>query len=159
MTRLMLHLAHPDSGFPCVTNTGGLNIFVDIPNREWHQFWEQDVVALGHDVFYGCGLQVGIVWNGIESIRKLEKLGAPILIVLSGALLAWAYIQARGFGPMLSLPSQFIPGGPKEGQFWQVFFPALTANVGFWATLSLNIPGEANRAHLLYILCSVWIFF
>ncbi|KAG0586952.1 hypothetical protein KC19_2G130500 [Ceratodon purpureus] len=85
-------------------------------------------------------LQVGIIWNGIESIRELEKLSAPILILLSGALLAWAYIQAGGFGPMLSLPSQFIPGGPKEGQFWQTFFPALTANVGFWATLSLNIP-------------------
>jgi len=88
------------------------------------------------------GLQVGIIWNGIESIRELEKISAPILIVLSAALLAWAYVQAGGFGPMLSLPSQFIPGGPKAGQFWQNFFPALTANVGFWATLSLNIPGE-----------------
>jgi len=87
-------------------------------------------------------VQVGIIWNGIGSIRSLEKLGAPILIVLSGALLAWAYVRAGGFGPMLSLPSQFVPGGPKAGQFWQTFFPALTANVGFWVALSLNIPGE-----------------
>lgn len=84
-------------------------------------------------------LQVTIISHGIESIRKLENLSAPILIALSGALLAWAYVRAGGFGPMLSAPSQFIPGGPKAGQFWQTFFPALTANVGFWATLSLNI--------------------
>ncbi|KAG0568488.1 hypothetical protein KC19_6G022800 [Ceratodon purpureus] len=94
---------------------------------------------------FGCFLvfwllQIGIIWNGIESIRELEKVSAPILILLSAALLAWAYVQAGGFGPMLSLPSQFIAGGPKAGQFWQTFFPALTANVGFWATLSLNIP-------------------
>ncbi|MBT8492502.1 MAG: cytosine permease, partial [Deltaproteobacteria bacterium] len=39
-----------------------------------------------------------------------------------------------------STPSQFSEGMPKEGQFWTVFFPSLTAMVGFWATLSLNIP-------------------
>lgn len=94
------------------------------------------------------GLQVGIIWNGIESIRELEKYSAPILIILSGALLSWAYIKAGGFGPMLSAPSQFSPGGPKAGQFWPTFFPALTANVGFWATLSLNIPGKAQLSHL-----------
>lgn len=93
---------------------------------------------------YEFGLQVTIISHGIESIRKLENLSAPILIALSGALLAWAYVRAGGFGPMLSAPSQFIPGGPKAGQFWQTFFPALTANVGFWATLSLNISGEAD---------------
>src|SRR5262249_40508668 len=63
-----------------------------------------------------------------------------LLIALGLALLAWAYQEAGGFGPILSQPSQFAPGGPKGGQFWSFFFPALTANVGFWATLSLNIP-------------------
>ena len=41
---------------------------------------------------------------------------------------------------MLAAPSQFAVGMPKAGQFWQTFLPALTANVGYWATLSLNIP-------------------
>lgn len=41
---------------------------------------------------------------------------------------------------MLSQPSQFVPGGAQEGRFWSFFFPALTGMVGFWATLSLNIP-------------------
>jgi NCS1 family nucleobase:cation symporter-1 len=55
-------------------------------------------------------------------------------------------VQAGGFGPMLSTPSQFAPGQPKEGQFWSFFFPALTANIGFWGTLSLNIPDFSRYA-------------
>ncbi|GLI62361.1 hypothetical protein VaNZ11_004980 [Volvox africanus] len=84
--------------------------------------------------------QVWIVLRGMESIRILEKYSAPILIGLSVALMAWAVTTAGGFGPMLSTPSQFGIGMPKEGQFWSVFWPAVTANVGYWATLSLNIP-------------------
>src|SRR5207253_11140850 len=54
--------------------------------------------------------------------------------------------KANGFGPILSQPSKFEPGGEKAGQFWSFFFPALTANVGFWATLSLNIPDFSRYA-------------
>jgi NCS1 family nucleobase:cation symporter-1 len=60
--------------------------------------------------------------------------------------LAWAYDAAGGFGPILDQPSQFGPDGPKAGQFWAFFFPALTANVGFWATLALNIPDFSRYA-------------
>src|SRR5438552_4926919 len=48
---------------------------------------------------------------------------------------------------MLSQPSKFDIGQPKEGQFWRFFFPALTANVSFWATLSLNIPDFSRYAY------------
>src|SRR3954454_8339610 len=48
---------------------------------------------------------------------------------------------------MLSQPSQFGPGGAKAGQFWGFFVAALTANVGFWATLSLNIPDFTRYAY------------
>ena len=47
---------------------------------------------------------------------------------------------------MLSQPSAFDPGQPKAGQFWIYFFPALTGMVGFWATLSLNIPDFSRYA-------------
>lgn len=78
--------------------------------------------------------------HGTESIRVLEVLAAPFLLAMALALLAWAYVTAGGFGPMLSAPSQFIEGGAKEGQFWGVFFLSLTGMVGFWATMALNIP-------------------
>lgn len=85
-------------------------------------------------------LNMLVIVRGIESIRLLLNIKAPLLIALGLALLGWAYYHAGGFGPMLSQPSAFAPGGPKAGQFWPFFFIALTANVGFWATLSLNIP-------------------
>src|SRR5262245_5438034 len=92
------------------------------------------------------GANVVVVWRGIDSIRFLLKIKAPLLIVLGLALLAWAWWASGGVGPMLSQPSQFGEGGAKEGRFWAFFFPALTANVGFWATLALNIPDFSRYA-------------
>jgi nucleobase:cation symporter-1, NCS1 family len=92
------------------------------------------------------GINMIVIWMGIDSIRFLLNIKAPLLIVLGLALLAWAYHAANGFGPMLAQPSQFDPGQPKAGQFWTFFFPALTGMIGFWATLSLNIPDFSRYA-------------
>jgi NCS1 family nucleobase:cation symporter-1 len=92
------------------------------------------------------GANVLVVWCGIASIRILLNVKAPLLIALGLALLAWAWWAAGGLGPMLAQPSQFGAGGPKAGRFWAFFFPALTANVGFWATLALNIPDFSRYA-------------
>jgi NCS1 family nucleobase:cation symporter-1 len=85
-------------------------------------------------------LHLYFIKHGTESIRWLEMLSAPFLLLMGLALLAWAYVQADGFGNMLATPSQFVAGGAKEGQFWPTFFAGLTAMVGFWATMALNIP-------------------
>ena len=87
-----------------------------------------------------------VVYLGINSIRVLLNIKAPLLIVLGLVLLGWAYQQAGGFGPMLAKPSAFDPGQPQAGKFWAYFFPALTGMVGFWATLSLNIPDFSRYA-------------
>lgn len=92
------------------------------------------------------GINVGIIYRGIDSIRLLLLIKAPLLILLGLALLGWAYEAAGGFGPILSQPSQFDPGQPQAGKFWAFFFPALTANISFWATLSLNIPDFSRYA-------------
>jgi len=92
------------------------------------------------------GINMLVIYKGIESIRFLLDIKAPLLIVLGLVLLGWAYQEAGGFGPMLSQPSQFEPGGPKADQFWSVFFPSLTGMIGFWATLSLNIPDFTRYA-------------
>lgn len=81
-------------------------------------------------------INMAIVWRGIDSIAFLEKWGAPFLIGVGFALLAWAYVRADGFGPMLSEPSKLT----TWSEFMGAFAPGLTANVSFWATLSLNIP-------------------
>lgn len=85
-------------------------------------------------------LQLYFVVNGTESIRWLESWSAPIKIVMCAVLVWWACSKAGGVGSMLSQPSQFVAGGKKAGLFWATFWPSLTAMVGFWATLALNIP-------------------
>ena len=88
-----------------------------------------------------------VVYKGIECIRWLLNIKAPLLIALGLALLAWAYQKAGGFGPILAQPSAFDPGQAKAGQFWSFFVPGLTGMIGFWATLSLNIPDFSRYAH------------
>ena len=92
-------------------------------------------------------INMAVIWRGIDSIRFLLNIKAPLLIALGLALLAWAYQAAHGFGPMLAQPSAFDPGQPKAGQFWGFFFPALTGMIGYWATLSLNIPDFSRYAY------------
>jgi nucleobase:cation symporter-1, NCS1 family len=87
-----------------------------------------------------------VVYRGIDSIRLLLSIKAPLLIILGVVFLVWAYRSAGGFGPMLSQPSAFDPGQPKAGQFWAFFVPGLTGMIGFWATLSLNIPDFSRYA-------------
>lgn len=96
--------------------------------------------------FFFWAINLWIVYLGINSIRLLLNIKAPLLIVLGLLLLFWATSKAGGFGPILSQPSAFDPGQPKAGQFWHFFFPALTGMIGFWATLSLNIPDFSRYA-------------
>ena len=91
-------------------------------------------------------LHLYFIKHGTEAIRWLETYAAPFLLAMGFALLAWAYSQAGGFGEMLSTPSQFDVGQPREGEFWMVFWPSLTGMIGFWATLALNIPDFTRHA-------------
>ncbi len=85
-------------------------------------------------------IQFWYIVHGMDAIRKLETYTAPLKIVICFVLLGWVYQKAGSFGPILHQPSQFVAGGQKAGQFWSTFWPSLTAMVGFWATLALNIP-------------------
>src|ERR1043166_4772459 len=92
------------------------------------------------------GVNMLVVYKGIDCIRWLLNIKAPLLIALGLLLLWWAYQNAGGFGPILSQPSAFDPGQAKAGNFWMFFVPALTGMIGFWATLSLNIPDFSRYA-------------
>ena len=81
-------------------------------------------------------LNMVIVWRGVDSIRRLQAFGAPFMFVMAALLMIWMRMKAGSFGSMLSTPSQFH----TTGEFLKVFFPSLTAMVGYWATLALNIP-------------------
>lgn len=87
-------------------------------------------------------LNMVVVWRGVESIRFLQSFSAPFLLVMSLMLLVYMTHKAGGFGPMLAAPSKFA----STGDFFHFFFPMLTAMVGYWATLSLNIPDFTRYA-------------
>ncbi len=83
-----------------------------------------------------------IVVRGSNAIKRLEAWAAPFLIVAGLALLGWAMMRAGGLGPILAQPSKF----KSTGEFLAFFVPSLTAMVGFWATLALNIPDLSRFA-------------
>jgi nucleobase:cation symporter-1, NCS1 family len=88
-------------------------------------------------------LNMWVVWLGVESIRKLLVFKAIFLPLAALALLWWAVSQVRGgLGPILTQPSHFA----TNRAFWAFFIPGLTGMVGFWATLSLNIPDFTRYA-------------
>jgi nucleobase:cation symporter-1, NCS1 family len=87
-------------------------------------------------------LNMYVVYLGVESIRKLLVFKAIFLPLAALALLAWALVAAHGLGPILATPSKFA----NTTDFFHFFFPALTGMVGFWATLSLNIPDFTRYA-------------
>jgi NCS1 family nucleobase:cation symporter-1 len=88
-------------------------------------------------------VQVGIIMRGTEGIRKLESCAAPMLLLGGLALLVWAVRAGGGLGTILAESSRLQAG---TGRFWAVFPAALTASVGYWATLSLNIPDFTRYA-------------
>lgn len=118
---------------------------------------------LGGDV-WGLGLTVpsmitfGIFWAinivivlvGINAIRVFENWAAPLVLIMGVVLLWWIVARAGGLGPMFDRPSSFV----TTSEFWAVFVPSLTGMIGFWATLSLNIPdftrfGRGQRQQML----------
>jgi NCS1 family nucleobase:cation symporter-1 len=88
------------------------------------------------------------VWAGTDSIKWLETVSAPLLIAMGLALLAWAAARAGGLGTVLAQADALQrPGAATGGRFvLTVFVPWVTAMVGFWATLSLNIPDFSRFA-------------
>jgi NCS1 family nucleobase:cation symporter-1 len=88
-------------------------------------------------------LNMYVVYLGIDSIKKLLVFKAIFLPVAALALLYWAITAVKGgLGPILTQPSKF----QTSTAFWAFFIPGLTAMVGFWATLSLNIPDFTRYA-------------
>jgi NCS1 family nucleobase:cation symporter-1 len=96
------------------------------------------------------GLNIAIIYKGMNLLRMVENWAAPFVLVMTGILVVWAYNAASGLGPLLAQPSRF----EDFSAFWKVFVPSLTGMVGFWATLSLNMPdftrfGRSQREQVI----------
>jgi NCS1 family nucleobase:cation symporter-1 len=96
------------------------------------------------------GLNVYIIYRGMDLVREVENWAAPFVLMMTAVLLWWAVSRANGFGPLLAQPGKFR----TLAEFWPVFVPSLTAMIGFWATLSLNMPdftrfGRSQREQIV----------
>jgi len=93
--------------------------------------------------FLFWGIQVFIIAGGVEGIKYLETWSAPLLLGGGAALLAWASWKAGGLGHVLTASAALQK---QHNAFWSIFPISLTASVGYWATLSLNIPDFTRYA-------------
>jgi NCS1 family nucleobase:cation symporter-1 len=96
------------------------------------------------------GLNIYIIYRGMDWLRWVENWAAPFVLVMTAVLMIWAVREARGFGPLIAQPGKF--SGWRE--FLPVFVPSLTAMIGYWATLSLNMPdftrfGRSQREQIV----------
>jgi NCS1 family nucleobase:cation symporter-1 len=96
------------------------------------------------------GLNVAIIYRGMDLVREVENWAAPFVLVMTAILLWWAIRTADGLGPLLAQPGKYR----TLAEFWPVFAPSLTAMIGFWATLSLNMPdftrfGRSQREQMI----------
>jgi NCS1 family nucleobase:cation symporter-1 len=82
------------------------------------------------------GLNIWIIYRGMDLLRKVENWAAPYVLIVTAILVFWAVKAANGLGPLMSHPGKFN----SASEFLPVFWPSLTAMIGFWATLSLNMP-------------------
>jgi nucleobase:cation symporter-1, NCS1 family len=96
------------------------------------------------------GINIFIVYRGMDLLRKVENWAAPFVLVMTAVLLWWAIDRANGLGPLLAQPGKFS----TFREFFPVFVPSLTAMIGYWATLSLNMPdftrfGKSQREQVI----------
>ncbi len=82
------------------------------------------------------GFNIYIIYRGMDLLRKVENWAAPFVLIMTALLLAWALYKANGIGYLLNQQGKFH----TLGEFWKIFIPSLTGMIGFWATLSLNMP-------------------
>jgi NCS1 family nucleobase:cation symporter-1 len=99
----------------------------------WADFELHKAVAFA--VFWA--IQVAIILRGMEGIRLLESFSAPLLIGGGIALVIWGFDAGGGIGNVFDASSRLVA---DEQSFWTLFWPGLAANIGYWITLSLNIP-------------------
>ncbi|MFB3125466.1 MAG: NCS1 family nucleobase:cation symporter-1 [Woeseiaceae bacterium] len=95
--------------------------------------------VIGFFIFWVAN--VTVVIRGSESIKHLETLAAPLLLVVAVGLVFWA-LPKVSISEVLATPAN----RPDGASFFGYFMAALTAMVGFWATLSLNIPDFSRFA-------------
>lgn len=89
------------------------------------------------------GLNILIIFKGMDLLKRVQGVAAPFVMIMTAALVCWAVTKANGIGTLLAEKGKF----DSVSSFLPIFFPSLTAMIGFWATLSLNMPDFTRFGH------------
>jgi NCS1 family nucleobase:cation symporter-1 len=95
-------------------------------------------------------LNIFIIYRGMELVRRLERFAAPFVLIMTAILVVWAIRAAGGLGRIMSTHGTL----EDPEKFFALFIPSLTAAIGFWSTLSLNMPdftryGRSQREQMI----------
>jgi NCS1 family nucleobase:cation symporter-1 len=93
--------------------------------------------------FFFWGVQVYFIVAGIERIKHLESWAAPLLLLAGCALLGWCIWEV---GSLSAILEGSVALQKERNNFWTIFPVFLTGAVGYWATLSTNIPDFTRYA-------------
>src|SRR5690606_28021348 len=93
-------------------------------------------VTTSFSFLFFWAMNIAFIYKGMDLLRIVENWAASYVLVMTAALLGWMLYQAGVIGFLLIEPGKFH----TFGEFWPIFVPSLTAMLGFWATLSLNMP-------------------
>lgn len=113
--------------------------------------WETVPASIWISFAIFWSMQVALIIRGLDGIKWLEAWSAPLLLGGGALLLGWAVSSGGGLVHILEEAPKLQQG---HTPFWTLFPAALTANVGYWATLSLNIPdftryAQSQRSQML----------
>ena len=107
------------------------------------RWWSNTPGHLWIAFFLFWAIQVYFIVMGLEGVKWLESLSAPLLLLGGLALLWWAASKAGGLGRVLNESAAL---SKHHKPFWSIFPAHLTAMVAYWSTLSLNIPDFTRYA-------------
>ncbi|CAN5507711.1 NCS1 family nucleobase:cation symporter-1 [soil metagenome] len=116
-----------------------------------HPAWQPGGIANTQWISFALfwGLNILIVFRGMDVLRRVERFAAPYVLVMTALLVWWAIDHAGGLGPLLARTSY-----EGKGTVWSAWIPSLTATIAFWSTLSLNMPdftryGRSQREQMI----------
>lgn len=90
-----------------------------------------------------------VAYNGMDKIKWVQNLGAPMLIIVIAGLFVWSCIAIKNSGH--SIMDVFSVGNDEalieaNGGFAFVYLAGLTGNIAYWSTMALNIPDFSRYA-------------
>ena len=130
-------------------------LFTSLVRRAGRRCWAP--ASLGHTTtewlsfLLFWGLNIFIIYRGMDLLRHVENWAAPFVLVMTALLVAWAVWRGERPRPAAA---RSRASSTRFAEFWPVFVPSLTAMIGFWATLSLNMPdftrfGRSQREQMV----------